>query len=147
MRETEIEPTAGASTTAPIALIRDERRRIKVTGQEASPLILTIASDPAAAPLIEIPGSGGQFDLHPAAVQILTEGGVYDYNIWSRDGASDLIQIAAGQLTIGPSIAPTGVDQATTWLSSGAPVVTMTRTAYNALPTRPPGTIYVVTEG
>ncbi|WP_151718682.1 phage upper tail fiber protein [Gemmobacter serpentinus] len=145
MRETELDPTAGASITAPIALIRDERRRIKVTGMDTSPLILTIAADPAAAPIIEIPGTGS-FDLHPAAIQILTEGARYDYNIWTRDSSSDLVQIASGELTIGPSIAPVGVDQATTWLNSGAPVMTMTRAAYNALVTKVPGAIYVVTE-
>lgn len=149
MRTTPITPNAGGTVAMGLSLIRDERRTITVEGMEADPLLLTISSTPGGAPLIEVPGTG-QFDLHPAVVQALAEGASYHFNIWLRDPSGDLQQIAAGMLDIGASIAPVGVDQATTFLSGfgqpGAPtqVVTLTYAAWLSLPVKPTTTIYLL---
>ena len=149
MRTTPITPNAGGTVAMGLSLIRDERRTITVEGMEADPLPLTISSTPGGAPLIEVPGTGA-FDLHPAVVQALAEGASYHFNIWLRDPSGDLQQIAAGMLDIGASIAPVGVDQATTFLSGfgqpGAPtqVVTLTYAAWLSLPVKPTTTIYLL---
>lgn len=149
MRTTPITPNAGGTVAMGLSLIRDERRTITVEGMEADPLLLTISSTPGGAPLIEVPGTG-QFDLHPAVVQALAEGASYHFNIWLRDPSGDLQQIAAGMLDIGASIAPVGVDQATTFLSGfgqpGAPtqIVTLTYAAWLSLPVKPTSTIYLL---
>ena len=150
MRTTPITPNAGGTVAIGLSLIRDERRTITVEGMEADPLLLTISSTPGGAPLIEVPGTGA-FDLHPAVVQALAEGASYHFNIWLRDGGGDLQQIAAGMLDIGASIAPVGVDQATTFLSgfgqpgSPAQIVALTQAAYAALAVKEPSTLYIIT--
>ncbi len=150
MRETTINPAAGGSVSAPIQLVRDERRLVIVAGMSAVALVLTIGATPGGAPLIELPGTG-QFDIAPAAVQALAEGASYPYNIWQREAGGDLVLIATGQLTIGESIAPTTVDFATTFLAGfgqvGGPsqIVTLTLAAYTALAIKNPDTIYLIT--
>lgn len=149
MRTTPITPNAGGTVSIGLSLIRDERRTITVEGMAADPLLLTIGSTPGGAPLIEVPGTG-QFDLHPAVVQALAEGATYYFNVWLEDPAGDLIQIAAGTLDIGASIAPAGVDATTTFLSGfgqiGAPtqIVTLTQAAYAALAVKDAATIYII---
>lgn len=81
MRETIVTPVAAGSVSIALTLIRDERRLIIVTGMSTAPLVLTISATPGSAPLIEVPGTG-QFDLSPVAMQALTEGSTYNYNIW-----------------------------------------------------------------
>lgn len=149
MRETTINPAAGGSVSAPIQLVRDERRRLILAGMTAASLVLTISATPGGAPLIELPGTG-QFDIAPVAVQALAEGWSYPYNIWQREAGGDLVLIATGQLTMGESIAPALVDSATTFLAgfgqAGGPsqIVTLTEAAWAALAIKDQDTIYII---
>ena len=137
MRSTTLNPSAGAPTSASLDLVRDEPHMIKITGYDSRSVILTIAAAEGAAPVVEIPATG-PIVIRPEMVQALTEGLGYFYNVWARD-SGDLQLLVKGRITLGNSIAPFGVDWATTFLtafgqmSGPQSVVSLTAAQYLAL--------------
>lgn len=142
-----------APAQASFSVFRDEALKLIIT-ETPSPErhILTISTTPGGAPLIEIPTQTGEIILWPASIQVLTEGSQYEYNIWSQDADGAIALRVRGQITITPSIAPFGVDAATTFLNnfatSGGParLVVLTRSEYLALAAPDPATLYLITE-
>lgn len=149
MRTTELTANALMPVSTLITLTRDEPRLITVLGAESDQLVMTIGLDAAGDPLIEIPGTG-QIEILPETIQTLTEGREYRYNIWRRESGGSITQLFMGAFTMGASIAPMGVDAATTFLSGFGEVsgisrlVTLTLAEYQALPAPDPTTLYIV---
>lgn len=145
MRETLIVPNGPAVL---IDVVRDERHLVLVEGMGSADLTLAISDTAGGEPLIEIPGVG-EFDLAPVVVQALLEGKRYFYNIWTLS-ITDYERIAAGEIVTSASIAPTGVDAATTFLSgfgqTGGPdrLVVMSQATYDALGSPDPDTLYII---
>lgn len=134
-----------AAVTKAISITRDEPYLVVIENKSTAEITMTIAAASGDDPLIEIVGTG-TISLTPAVVQTLTEGRNYQYNIWQDDGPMVLF---SGTLAIGNSIAPTGVDQTTTFLnnfgstSGPSKIVVLTQTQYNAL-TPDASTIYLI---
>lgn len=150
MRETILEPGAAAPTQAKILLTRDEPHKIRIDGYQDHKLALTISDTPGGAALVQLPGTG-TIEILPAAVQLLSEGRSYRFNIWDLSSDNPLL-LFAGTFVTSESIAPTGVDVATGFLAGfgqvdgPARIVVLSRTAYQGLSEPAEDTIYIVTE-
>lgn len=102
-----------------ISFFAGERLRFEVPDRpEGAVVLITVASTPQAAPLIQIEGQDS-LTLDPVALALLPEGRTGCYNLWLRQGAEQSL-IQHGSFTARTSLVP-DLESAPLTVQAGAP--------------------------
>ncbi|WP_392338872.1 hypothetical protein [Loktanella salsilacus] len=128
-----------------ITVIRDELTVVNVSDGNTK-LQLSISTTGGGSPIIQIPSTGGKFDLRPSLLESLDEGMTYQHNIWDYSNSVDGKRIATGTFTHAESIKSVDIAYPTVTLADGTLRIFVTQAQYDAIDPRLPNAEYVISD-
>jgi hypothetical protein len=126
-----------------ITVIRDELTVVNVSDGNTK-LQLSISTTRGGSPIIQIPSTGGKFDLRPSLLESLDEGMTYQHNIWDYSNSVDGKRIAIGTFTHAESIKSVDIAYPTVTLADGTLRIFVTQAQYNAIDPKDSNVNYVI---
>jgi hypothetical protein len=128
-----------------ITVIRDELTVVNVSDGNTK-LQLSISTTRGGSPIIQIPSTGGKFDLRPSLLESLDEGMTYQHNIWDYSNSVDGKRIATGTFTHAESIKSVDIAYPTVTLADGTLRIFVTQAQYDGIDPKLPNAEYVISD-
>jgi hypothetical protein len=124
-------------------------RRAEVLTITTTPVVMnmvfTVSTTEGGTPLVQVPTTNGTVTLTPSSVFSLEEGRAYFYNLWNTTTPSDILQLAYGSFKSSDTIEPGSlVAHPTQFIFGTTNLVTLSRSAYNAILVPSPTTLYII---